>query len=79
MLGPRPRTGPLIGEKTVEVKSLEGPGSWADNLVKCELKKAEQNDELGKMKCKRNFVRKLNGSQRITRDNTYAMLTLYII
>ena len=79
MLGPRPRTGPRIGEKTVEVKSLEGPGSWGDKLVKCELKKIEQHDQLGKMKCERNFVRKLNGSQRITRDNTYTMLTLYII
>ena len=79
MLGPRSRIGPQLGENTVEVKSLEGPGSLGNNLVKCELKKAEQNDELGKMKCKRNFVRKLNGSQRITRDNTYTMLTLYII
>ena len=60
MLGPRPRTGPRIGEKTVEVKSLEGPGSWGDKLVKCELKKIEQHDQLGKMKCERNFVRKLN-------------------
>ena len=51
----------------VIVKSL----SWS--------KVSKKGCQLGKMKCKRNFVRKLNGSQRITRDNTYAMLTLYII